>query len=170
MRLFKLFAALSLVVIFAASCTVNINYPENGIVDYITDKEYSELTTEGSEETEDKTPHTESANTDQIPKAEEETSDIGIFETEESILSEGDEYIPPIHLIYLSSPISKNQTAEIDILGRPYTEYSIEVFYATGKSSASGLENKISNDNGKVSWSWKIGPSVKSGYYKISNG
>ena len=167
MRLFKIFTALLLIVIFTASCTVNINYPENGVVDYITDKEYSEPTTNGPDETEDKTPHTESANTDQSPKAEEETSDIGIFETEEALFSDTDEYIPPIHLIYLSSPISKNQTAEIDILGLPFTEYSIEVFYATGKSSASGLENKISNENGKVSWSWKIGPSVKSGYYKI---
>ena len=72
-----------------------------------------------------------------------------------------------IRLIYLTTPVAPNQTATIDVKGKPHTEYNISVVYSTAESTAKGLENKISDDYGFVSWSWKIGPSVKTGSYKI---
>ena len=72
-----------------------------------------------------------------------------------------------ITLISLSSPIGRNQTASISIKGLPNTEYNISVFYSTAESSASGLENKLSDDNGIVKWEWKIGGKTASGEYKI---
>ena len=174
MKLFKTSAILLLIVLFTSSCTVNIIYPENGVVDYLTGNEDPQEADDPAEtgesvpEAEGTAKETDTTQTTAYEEtADEPIEDIKDTVSEEITISETEEYIPPIYLIYLTSPISKNQTAEIDILGRPCTEYSIEVFYATGKSNAAGLKSKISNEVGTVTWTWKIGPSVKSGYYKI---
>jgi len=72
-----------------------------------------------------------------------------------------------ITLVSLTSPIGRNQTAKISIKGVPNTEYSISVYYSTSESSAAGLEDKISDTNGNVSWEWKIGGKTSSGDYRI---
>ena len=73
----------------------------------------------------------------------------------------------PLHVVTLTSPITKNKTATLDAVGKPNTVYSITVIYATANSEAQGLEPKAANADGQVSWSWKIGASVKPGSYKI---
>ena len=73
----------------------------------------------------------------------------------------------PLHVVALTSPITKNKTATLDAVGKPNTTYSITVIYATANSEARGIEPKKSNPDGQVSWSWKIGASVKPGSYKI---
>ena len=72
-----------------------------------------------------------------------------------------------ISIINITSPVSVNSNATITIKGKPNTEYDINVYYSSGISKAKGLENKISDENGTVSWTWKVGAKTKKGEYKI---
>ncbi len=72
-----------------------------------------------------------------------------------------------IVVVSLTSPITRGKKAALTIRGIPNTEYDISVIYASGESSAAGLEPKISDRNGEVSWSWRVGNSVKPGDYLI---
>ena len=73
----------------------------------------------------------------------------------------------PLHVVAITSPITKNSIASLDAVGKPNTTYSITVIYATATSEAQGLGPRAANADGQVSWSWKIGASVKPGSYKI---
>lgn len=77
-----------------------------------------------------------------------------------------------ISLTSITSPVSLNENATVKITGAPNTDYSIAVYYSSSKSTASGLENKKSDANGSVSWTWKVGGKTKSGnyYLKINGG
>jgi hypothetical protein len=66
-----------------------------------------------------------------------------------------------IRLISLTSPVSRNETATLEIKGEPNTEYAITVYYSSGPSSAAGLESKYSDGEGYVSWSWRVGGKTK---------
>ena len=57
--------------------------------------------------------------------------------------------------------------ATLSIKGKPNTEYSISVYYSTAASKADGLENKTSDSNGNISWTWKVGGRTNSGTHKI---
>ena len=85
----------------------------------------------------------------------------------ESIPTEDTTFEPSITLVSITSPISINKTATLTVKGLPNAEHGINVYYSSGASSAAGLEKKISDDSGLVSWSWKIGARVKSGTYRI---
>ena len=63
--------------------------------------------------------------------------------------------------------VRRNEEVTLNVIGLPNTEYDINVYYSSGVSKAKGLENKISDANGYVSWSWKIGGSTNSGNYRI---
>ncbi len=77
-------------------------------------------------------------------------------------------------LIILKSPgsVKRGSKATLEIKGKPNTEYSIKVKYSSGYSNAKGLENIITDEYGKCSWTWRVGGSTKSGTYeiKISDG
>jgi len=75
---------------------------------------------------------------------------------------------PDITVISMTSPVKAGSKATIEIQGEPHTEYDITVKYASGASSASGLEPKLSDANGKASWTWKVGSQVKPGRYTIT--
>ena len=149
MKIFKL-AVLTVLILTITSCTVNIYYPGSSIVDYATSDDETEKQAESAEDS------TTVNETEETQFTEESEAD------NEPIASSGS-----IQLMSITSPISKNKTATVEIMGAPNTEYSISVFYATGKSTAKGLESKISSGAGNVSWSWKIGASLKPGSYKI---
>lgn len=70
-------------------------------------------------------------------------------------------------LISVTSPVRQGDTAGLKIHGTPDTVYSISVYYSSGVSSASGLENKKSDRSGITEWNWKIGNRTKPGTYKI---
>ncbi len=72
-----------------------------------------------------------------------------------------------IRLISITSPVSRNNTATLEIKGEPNTEYAITVYYSSGPSSAAGLESKYSDGEGYVSWSWRVGGKTKDGEYRI---
>lgn len=170
MKLFKITAAIACAAILT-SCVV-IQYPPNG------------NSGQGNINVSINCPHTEAQNVTAQPQTDTpETEPVKPSETEahteaiteppeteavtEAVETENKPNLKSIFLISTTSPISRNQTASIDIIGEPNTTYTIEVFYATGKSNAKGLEPKTSSDVGAVSWSWRIGPSLKTGRYKI---
>ena len=70
-----------------------------------------------------------------------------------------------IELISLNAVCGKE--GSIKIKGDANTKYSIDVYIASGKSKAKDLIDKISDDNGYVSWNWKISSNTKKGKYKI---
>ena len=72
-----------------------------------------------------------------------------------------------ISLDYLTTPIKINAKATVRIKGKPDTEYKISVFYSSAASTAKGLEAKISDGDGMVSWTWKVGARTKEGEYRI---
>lgn len=67
----------------------------------------------------------------------------------------------------ITEEVIKGDIGRISIVGKKNHEYSISVMYSSGKSNADGLENKTSDENGNVSWEWKVSKNVKPGTYKI---
>ena len=114
---------------------------------------------------------TETDSTENQTTAEETAADSAETQTAaegtESIPTEDTTSEPSITLVSITSPISINKTATLTVKGLPNAEHGINVYYSSGASSAAGLEKKISDDSGLVSWSWKIGARVKSGTYRI---
>ena len=77
-----------------------------------------------------------------------------------------------INLVSLDSPVSKGSDVTVSIKGLPNTTYDIDVIYSSGASKARGLEDKTSDSEGNVSWTFKVSSNVKPGTYevKISDG
>jgi hypothetical protein len=67
-----------------------------------------------------------------------------------------------------SLDFSRNENATVSIVGIPNTQYSIAVYYSSGKSTAAGLEPKTSDASGNVSWTWKIGGKTNPGTYRAT--
>lgn len=67
----------------------------------------------------------------------------------------------------ISKKISKGSISEIKIKGRKNTNYSIRVYLKSGVSKASGLMDKVSDDEGYVTWNFKLASNAKNGNYKI---
>ena len=70
-------------------------------------------------------------------------------------------------LVSLTTPIKAGKSATIEVIAEPNTKYSITVRYSSGPSSAKGLEPATSDENGKVSWTWRVSSNVKPGEYTI---
>lgn len=98
------------------------------------------------------------------PETESEDADAVPAETYRDYISVSE---GSISLENITSPVTAGETAVLNIKGRPFTEYSVSVYYSSGKSSAKGLEPKISDEKGYVEWSWKIGAKTSPGNYKI---
>lgn len=72
-----------------------------------------------------------------------------------------------INLVGLTSPISRGSDVTVSIKGLPNTTYDIDVMYSSGESKASGLEDKTSDSEGDVSWTFKVSSNVKPGTYEV---
>ena len=72
-----------------------------------------------------------------------------------------------INLVGLTSPVSRGGDVTVSIKGLPNTTYDIDVMYSSGESKASGLEDKTSDSEGKVSWTFKVSSNVKPGTYEV---
>ena len=72
-----------------------------------------------------------------------------------------------INLVGLTSPVSRGGDVTVSIKGLPNTTYDIDVMYSSGESKASGLEDKASDSEGKVSWTFKVSSNVKTGTYEV---
>ena len=73
-----------------------------------------------------------------------------------------------LDILSVTSPIGGGQNATLSAKGKPNTAYDIKVVYSSGESSAKGLEDKTSDANGNVSWTWKVGAKTKPGTYTIT--
>lgn len=74
----------------------------------------------------------------------------------------------PITFYEYTDNVESGSNAFVTIQGKPNTEYSIHVYYSTKESSADGLENKVADDNGFVTWEWRVGPNTNPGEYSIT--
>jgi hypothetical protein len=72
-----------------------------------------------------------------------------------------------IELIVMTSRVRAGDTASIEVVGLPETLYEIIVKYSSGASTAKGLEPKLSDVDGHVSWTWKVSSNVAPGKYSI---
>jgi hypothetical protein len=63
-------------------------------------------------------------------------------------------------------PFKRGSKAALNVLGRPGTEYTLQVFLSSGESTAAGLGAALSDSEGKVSWAWNIGAATKPGTYQ----
>lgn len=62
-----------------------------------------------------------------------------------------------ITLVSFNNNLRRNEDATIKIQGNPNTQYTIYVYYSSGASTADGLEPKMSDSDGYVSWTWHVG-------------
>lgn len=62
-----------------------------------------------------------------------------------------------ITIISLTSPVKQNSTAQLSLSTPPNAQCSIKVTLPSGsQSTAKGLETKIADTSGNITWSWKI--------------
>jgi hypothetical protein len=63
-------------------------------------------------------------------------------------------------------PFEQGSKATLNAIGRPDTEYTLQVFLSSGESAASGLGAAKSDGEGNVSWTWNIGAATRPGTYQ----
>ncbi len=74
---------------------------------------------------------------------------------------------PVLEVTSLTETVTNGSFAELTIKGKPNTKYSISVYYGTGSSDASGLEASTTDENGVLTWRWKVGVNTSAGEHKI---
>lgn len=72
-----------------------------------------------------------------------------------------------LRLISVTNEVRRGERASITMTGQPNTEYKITVMFATGPSTAQGLEPAFSDDEGFVTWTWLIGSNTSFGTFEI---
>ena len=72
-----------------------------------------------------------------------------------------------LSLVSFPAVVLRNEAVTLEVSGKPDTEYRIHVYYTSGESAAEGLEPKISDSKGHVSWSWQIGGKTRPGSFHI---
>ena len=71
-------------------------------------------------------------------------------------------------LLSLTSPIEAGKQATLTAQGLPGTEYSIAVRYASGNSTAAGLEPQRADENGRLEWTFRVSSRVAAGEYPVT--
>lgn len=74
----------------------------------------------------------------------------------------------PIVFTNYTNVVEAGSNAFVTIQGAPNTEYHIHVHYSSGDSTAEGLESKISDGNGNVTWEWEVGTKTTRGIHSIT--
>lgn len=72
-----------------------------------------------------------------------------------------------LEVVSLTSPARRNSTATLKIHTEPGADCTITVMYKSGPSVARGLEPKIADLEGNVSWSWQVGGNTTPGTWKV---
>lgn len=88
-------------------------------------------------------------------------------EGEETCIRCGASLLPKFEIVLEPGSIRRDSGATLAFIGEPNTLYSITVYVRSGASGAKGLEPKVSDETGYVSWSWWVGSSATPGTYKI---
>lgn len=73
----------------------------------------------------------------------------------------------PLQIISVTSPVSTGADATLNAQTVNGAECKIAVYYESGQSTASGLSTKTADDNGRVSWTWKVGAKTNAGSWRI---
>ena len=122
-------------------------------------------TTEAEETTEQETTEEE---TTEEETTEKQTKEPTTEKVTEKIAELPTEAVTPFEIVNYSSEVAAGSNANIKIKGKPNTEYTIDVVYNSGSSKAEGLEPKISDSYGNVSWEWEVGTKTTPGTYSIT--
>ena len=72
-----------------------------------------------------------------------------------------------IDVVSLTSPIAAGGTARLKIKTAPNAACTITVYYKSGASQAQGLGQQTADNNGYVTWSWKVGARTTAGIWRI---
>jgi len=70
--------------------------------------------------------------------------------------------------VSLTSPTARGSLASLTIQTAPGAPCTITVIYKSGPSSASGLGPQTADDDGNVTWQWKVGSGTTPGTWKIT--
>lgn len=62
---------------------------------------------------------------------------------------------------------SRNEVVSVTVHGKANTKYQIEVHYKSGPSTSEDLAPQISNSDGEVTWTWKVGARSTAGTFDI---
>jgi hypothetical protein len=62
---------------------------------------------------------------------------------------------------------SRNEVVSVTVHGKANTQYYIEVNYKSGPSTSKDLNPKISDSNGDITWTWKVGRNSSAGTFDI---
>lgn len=73
-----------------------------------------------------------------------------------------------IEVISVTESVPRGETATVSVKGEAGMLYAIAVHYASGVSKAKGLEPAEADEDGCVTWSWKIGHQTTPGEYRIT--
>lgn len=72
-----------------------------------------------------------------------------------------------IDVVSLTSPISPGGQASLTIKTAPGAACTITVYYKSGASQAQGLGPQTANNDGNVTWGWKVGTRTTPGTWRI---
>jgi beta-lactamase superfamily II metal-dependent hydrolase len=72
-----------------------------------------------------------------------------------------------LEIVSVTSPVSAGAYATLEARAPPGTVCTIAVYYKSGLSSAQGLYPKQTDDDGYVSWTWKVGARTTPGNWRI---
>lgn len=78
------------------------------------------------------------------------------------------EVATPIVITEYTNVVEAGSNAHVTIQGAPNIEYTIHVFYDSGESKAAGLENKVADENGNVTWEWEVGSKTTPGTHSFT--
>ena len=72
-----------------------------------------------------------------------------------------------IEITSLTSPVSPGSSARLEIQTAAGAVCNILVVYKSGPSQARGLEPKVADSGGQISWVWRVGTNTTSGTWPI---
>lgn len=70
-------------------------------------------------------------------------------------------------LLSMTETVRRGNTATVTVQGEPGKTYTITVYYPSSVSTAKGLEPKTADEDGAVSWSWRVGSRTTVGTHRI---
>lgn len=73
-----------------------------------------------------------------------------------------------LEIISITSPVSQGSSATLRARTAPGAQCDITVIYKSGPSEAQGLSPKTADENGFVSWTWKVGTRTTPGTWLVT--
>lgn len=72
-----------------------------------------------------------------------------------------------LDIILVTSPVRPGATASLKARTVSGAKGMIAVYYKSGRSTAAGLDDKVADSNGDISWTWKVGTRTTPGSWPI---